>query len=114
MMGGFMSVAHLIFSFIVKIYIQPKIANIFNTIIKFEPIPDKHFQKNLSKDNLKMNNSNLMLNSSFKNISVDENNYSDIRKINNYVSVEKNSSPDLLNVEVLITTIKNILNKIFS
>lgn len=41
MMGGFISVALLIFRTFVKIYLFPRLINIFNEIIKIEPIPRK-------------------------------------------------------------------------
>jgi hypothetical protein len=67
MMGGFMSAAHLIFRILVRIYVTPRIENIFNSIIKLEPISNKD-SVSLNYQNLReKGKSNFITNTSMKN-----------------------------------------------
>ena len=119
MMGGFMSAAHLIFRILVRIYVTPRIENIFNSIIKLEPISNKDLVS-LNYQNLReKGKSNFITNTSMKNQNISENNQNlyntELSKCNNYVSrLKKVYMDETVDSDVIKNYIKNISNKNFS
>ena len=118
MMGGFLSAGLLIFRILVRIYMAPRIANIFNSIIKLEPISNKN-SVSLKYQNLReKGKSNFITNTSIKNPNTSDINLNlfnvELSKCNNYVSAMKkehmNETMDSVDIK---NSIKNISSKNF-
>ena len=113
-----MSAAHLIFRILVRIYMAPRIANLFNSIIKLEPISNKD-SVSLNYLNLReKRKSNFYTNTSMKNPNTSDINLNlfnvELSKCNNYAStLKKEHMDETVDSDVIKNSIKNISTKNF-